>query len=609
MRHLPEPDPGNPDTRSATGYLLWLIRVQWPSMTLGAFWGVVWMVSQALIPAAIGKTLDAGVSARHPAEIWRWSAVVLLLGGVSGAAGILRHRCAVTNFLGAAYRTVQLSARRATELGATLPGRIATGDVVAIGTADASSIGGTMDISARFAGAVVAIVVVAVLLLACDLRIGLTVLIGVPVIMALVGPLLKPMHRRQSEVRALQGRLTGRANDIVAGLRVLRGIGGEPEFAERYRAESQRLRTAGVRVARVESLLESAQVLLPGLFVVGVTWLAARLAVAGDITTGQLVAFYGYAAFLVIPLRTITETWGRFLRAHVAATRVVAVLALRNPLTEGEGARAHAALHATEAEGAGELSDTHSGVTFAPGTFTAVAATDAAEAIELADRLGRYRAADGVTLDGVPVDELPLSRLRQRVLVADNDARLFAGRLADELAPPRLAVRDSGSELETGSASQPEPALENGSAPADAAAVLARTARIDAALRTAAAEDIVEALPEGLDTEVTERGRTFSGGQQQRLRLARALLADPEVLLLVEPTSAVDAHTEARIADRLATARAGRTTVVFTTSPLMLDRAETVVFLSEGRAVAEGRHRELLTTVPAYRAAVTREED
>jgi ABC-type multidrug transport system fused ATPase/permease subunit len=576
VRDLPEPDPGEPDTRSATRYLFWLVGKQWASMALGAFWGVVWMVSQALMPAAIGETIDAGVGAKDSGELWRWSAVVLALGCVTGVAGVLRHRCAVVNWLGAAYRTVQLTVRRATELGATLPGRIATGDVVAVGTADSSSIGATMENWGRFTGAVVSIAVVAVLLLAADVRIGLTVLIGVPVLMALIGPLLKPMHRRQSEVRALQGRLTGRANDIVAGLRVLRGIGGEPEFAERYRAESQRLRSAGVRVARMESLLESAQVLLPGLFVVGVTWLAARLAVSGDITTGQLVAFYGYAAFLVIPLRIITETWGRFLRAHVAAAKVVAVLRLDNPLI------ANPANHKGSAkpDGSGTLADTHAGVSFGPGTFTAVAATDPAQAIELADRLGRYRPADGVTLDGVPVDTLPLSGLRRRVLVADNEARLFAGRLAEELAP-----------------------LSQNQDP--------ETARADltAALHTAAAEDIVEALPEGLDAEVTERGRSFSGGQQQRLRLARALLADPEVLLLVEPTSAVDAHTEARIADRLAAARAGRTTVVFTTSPLMLDRAEHVVFLADGRAAAEGRHRELLATVPAYRATVTREED
>jgi ABC-type multidrug transport system fused ATPase/permease subunit len=595
MRRLPEPDPGLPDTRSATRYLLWLVRKQWASMTLGAFWGVVWMASQALMPAAIGKTIDAGVTAKDTGEIWRWSAVVLALGCLTGTAGIMRHRCAVTNWLSAAYRTVQLTARQATVLGATLPSRIATGDVVAIGTADTSSIGSTMDVSARFAGAVVSVVLVSVLLLSTEVRIGLTVLIGVPLIMALVGPLLKPMHRRQSEVRALQGKLTGRANDIVAGLRVLRGIGGEPEFAERYREQSQRLRFAGVRVARVESVLESAQVLLPGLFVVGVTWLAARLAVSHDITAGQLVAFYGYAAFLVLPLRTITEAWGRLLRAHVAAGKVVRVLALSHPLADGaasepgaaEGTGAAPQPGAAEggtgaAEGTGALADEHSGLRLNPGSFTAVAAADPAEAIELADRLGRYQAADGVTLDGVPLESMPLARVRRRVLVADNDARLFAGRLADELAGA---------------------GTEHGRGVDDAGAAIA------GALHTAAAEDIVEALPEGLDTAITERGRSFSGGQQQRLRLARALLADPEVLLLVEPTSAVDAHTEARIADRLAAARPGRTTVVFTTSPLMLDRAERVVFLTGGRAAAEGRHRELLATVPAYRATVTREED
>ena len=108
---------------------------------------------------------------------------------------------------------------------------------------------------------------------------------------------------------------------------------------------------------------------------------------------------------------------------------------------------------------------------------------------------------------------------------------------------------------------------------------------------------------------VAERGREFSGGQQQRLRLTRALLADPPVLVLVEPTSAVDAHTEARIAARLRDARAGRTTVVCTTSPLVLDRADHVVYVERGRVAAEGTHRELLDTSAAYAACVTRGED
>ncbi|HEX6969000.1 MAG TPA: ABC transporter ATP-binding protein [Micromonosporaceae bacterium] len=567
MRSLPVAEPGTPDHRSPSRYLWWLAAQQWPTLSAGIFFGIVWMGSQALIPAVIGTAIDAGLRARDLGALATWAAVLSGLGLVQAAAGVLRHRMAVYNFLAAAYRTIQLTVAQANRLGATLPKRLAAGEVVSIGTSDISHIGAAMDITARASGAVVATVAVTLLLLHTSVPLGLVVVLGVPLLVAAVGGLIRPLHRRQQAYRNQEAALTTQAGDIVAGLRVLRGVGGEPLFAARYRTESQRLRAAGMRIARVESLLAAAEILLPGLFVALVTWLGARFALRGEITPGQLVSFYGYAAFLVTPLRTFTEAIHKFTQGHVAARRVVRLLGLTPAFTDPPSP-------SRLPDEPGELVDPASGLVIGPGRFAAVAATVPEDAIAIADRLGRYVDGD-VTLAGVPLRNLPLDTVRERILVADNDARLFSGPLRSALDPHGRA---------------------------DDAGLLA-------ALDAASAVDVIEALPDGLDTVIAERGREFSGGQQQRLRLARALITDPEVLVLVEPTSAVDAHTEARIAQRLRTARAGRTTIVTTTSPLVLDRADVVFFIDDGKVVAEGTHRELLCREPRYAALVNRGED
>jgi ABC-type multidrug transport system fused ATPase/permease subunit len=538
------------------------------TVLFGMSMGIVWMVAQAFMPAVIGSAIDAGVTRRDTGALVGWTGLLLFLGVVQAIAGILRHRCAVSNWLQAAYRTIQVVVRHSGHLGAALPRRVATGEVVSVGTNDVDQIGGTLDTSARAMGSVVAIIAVTVILLTSSIPLGLVVVLGVPVLAAVVAVLLRPLHHRQHAYRTETGKLTGRASDIVVGLRVLRGIGGEATFSARYRAESQRVRAAGVRVARVESLLDAAQILLPGLFVAMVTWLGARFAVAGEISVGQLIAFYGYAVFLLFPLRTLIEFADKLTRGHVAARRVVRVLALEPDLAEP--------VSPVDAPDplAVNLTDPDSAVVIRPGRFTAIAAAKPEDAVTIADRLGRY-VDSGARLDGVLLSDLDRATVRELVMVADNEARLFTGRLRDELTGARLMSNE----------------------------------RVQEALRSASAVDIVEALPEGLDSLVAERGREFSGGQQQRLRLARALLADPPVLILVEPTSAVDAHTEARLAARLATARSGRTTVVCTTSPLVLDRADEVLYVESGRLVAQGPHRELLSTSPAYAATVTRGED
>ncbi|MEV6156289.1 ABC transporter ATP-binding protein [Nonomuraea sp. NPDC052129] len=562
MRSLPEADFGMPDIRSPLRYLWWNARAQAPALLGGIGFATAWWLLQALVPAVLGKGIDA-VTAKDTDALLTWSAIMLVIGVLQAFTGIMRHRMAVYNWLAAAYRTVQVTTRQAARLGATLPKRVSTGEVVSVGNSDISHIGNSMEILPRGTGSVVAIIAVTVILISTSLPLGLLVMFGVPLMAVAIGPLLKPLHRRQKTQRDLMGELSTRSADIVAGLRVLRGIGGEQVFAARYREESQRVRAAGVNVSKVESLLEGAQILLPGVLIAVVTGIGASFAIGGEISAGQLVAFYGYAVFLIGPMRTLTEVADKLTKGHVAARRVVRILSIEPEVSGGTGT----------SEG-GVLRDSYSGVTVQPGVMTAIAAALPEDTIAIADRLGRY--ADGdVTFGGVDLATLPMAEIRTRILVADNGARLFTGRLRDE-----LDVRgDSSGE------------------------------RVEQALYAACAEDIIEALPDGLDALVAEAGREFSGGQQQRLRLVRALLADPEVLILVEPTSAVDAHSEARIGERLAKARVGKTTLVCTTSPLVLDRTDHVIYVENGRVLAEGTHRDLLATSPEYAATVTRGED
>jgi ABC-type multidrug transport system fused ATPase/permease subunit len=566
---LPVADPGIPDTRSPARLLLWVARFQVPTLVAGVLFGIGWMVAQALMPFAIGRAIQNGIVNHDNHALALWTLVLLGLGATQAVAGVMRHRCAVSNWLQASFRLAQVVAHHAARAGPAVRNKLSTGEVVATVTNDAMRAGGAFDITARLAGAIVAYFVVAFILLSASVALGLVVLIGVPVLVLLLGFVIKPLQARQLEQREQVGKLTALGADTAAGLRVLRGIGGEAAFFQRYHARSQEVRHAGVRVALPQSTLDAAQVLIPGLFVVFVTWLGGRFALSGKIDVGDLVAFYGYAAFLVIPLRTAAEAVDKITRSHVGAQKMLNVLRVEREILEPESPVA-------EPPAGVPLTDVLSGVVAEPGLLTCIVSSPPEEAGAIADRLGRFGKDDGAVLGDVRLAHLPVETVRRRIVVSEADPVLFSGTLRAGLDPWGRAEDD---------------------------------AEIHSAIAIANAEDVIEALPEGLETTIDERGRSFSGGQRQRLVLARALLSDAELLVLVEPTSAVDAHTEARIAKRLRMARAGRTTVIVTTSPLVLDQADRVVFVEGGRVVMEGTHRELLRTSPSYRWTVTRGED
>ncbi|ANS63494.1 ABC transporter transmembrane subunit [Streptomyces lincolnensis] len=572
IQDLPYPDPGVPDARSGPRFLWWLFRNQLGGQLRSLIWGLLHFGSISMIPFCVGLAVQAVVE--HSGSRLALAGGLLGLCCVGNAVGeTFLHRSAVTNWITAAARVQQLLARKAALLGSALTRRVAAGEVVAVSTGDVEKIGWFVEAFSRFTAAVLTLVLVCVGLVVYEPSLGVVVAVGLPVLALAVLPLLPRATRRADFQREKAGRATELASDTVAGLRVLRGIGGEELFLDRYRGASQEVRHAAVRSARMWSLISAIQVLLPGLLLIAVVWYGVNLARDGRIGVGELVAVYSSVMILTYPLRHFEEIAMAYSFSRPSARRAARVLALERA-TDTEG------ILAAEVP-TGDLYDPATGLLAPAGRLTAVVCGDPDAAGVLAERLGGHPSeqSTSVLLGGVALDDLPLDSARTAVLVQDKDPVLLSGTLRELLDVP--ASGEVGAEE---------------------------------ALAAAQCEDVLAALAQGslgaedaMDARITERGRSLSGGQRQRLALARSLMTDPEVLVLDEPTSAVDSHTEARIAVGVRELREGRTTVVFTSSPLLLDRADRVVLVHEGEVTAVGVHRELVRKDPRYRAVVTRE--
>jgi ABC-type multidrug transport system fused ATPase/permease subunit len=355
------------------------------------------------------------------------------------------------------------------------------------------------------------------------------------------------------------GDLTANAADIVGGLRVLRGIGGDLLFAERYRERSTALRDTGYRVANSSSWIHAMRHSMPIVFVAAITWTGAVLAADGAITIGGLTSAFSFATVFIAVSGNFIGLAHFLVAAWVAAGRLARFLTVGTDVDDGGTVRS----------GGGELRDPDSGLTVPVGGLTALVTAETAPALEACERLARYRDSEAVWGER-PLEEFALAEVRGRIMLLTDEDYLFAGSLAETLP------------------GDPDRAL--------------------AAIETACAADLYTGLGGSLEGRVAEGGQNLSGGQRQRLRLARAIAAEPEVLLAVEPTSAVDAHTESLVAERVAAARAGRSTLVVAASPMWLARADRVVWMVEGKVHAVGSHAELLAD-PAYRRLASHQDD
>lgn len=561
-----------PTARDLAGpyrFPFWLTRSQSRRVALGAALGTCWTVGLAVPPWVLSRAVDEGLVAGDTAALVGWALVLLAVSVLNALLGIGRHRTMTKIRMDASFRSVRATVWHTSRLGASLARRVSAGEVVTVGITDVYTVAQALTVTGPGVGAVIAYAVVAVVLFTMSPLLAAVVLAGVPLLAVAVGPFLHRIERTGGEYRVHQGRLTTRLVDVLAGLRVLNGLGGKTVVAERYGEQSQRLVRRGYRVAGPASWVGALATGLPALFLAAVVWLSARMAATGDITIGEVVAVYGYVAVLVVPVSFFIEGAGDIARARVAGQRIIDLLNL--PVAR------HNDHDAMIPSGHGPLVDPESGVIVRPGLLTALVAARPAEAITVIERLGQLSTDSdpGVTWAGVRIDDVAREEFRRRLVVADNDAEVFAGTVR-EIVAGRLEPDDS---------------------------------RIRAALHVAVAEDVVEALPGGLDAAIAAGGSDLSGGQRQRIRLARAVYATPDVLLGIDPTSAVDANTESAMIDRIREARRDTTTVITTTSPLVLARADEVIVLVDGKASSVGTHAELLRSDPCYRDLVSRAQD
>jgi len=444
------------------------------------------------------------------------------------------------------------------------------GDLLSRAGSDATRVGAFAGVFASAVAAVVVLVVATVVLLRFSLLLGAVILVGTVVLLVVQNQVSGALQRRSAVEQHEQARATALAEDVVRGLRVLKGIGAEQAAAAEYAQVSRGAARAALHATSSGAVVASVGAVLSGAYLTVIAGVGGWLALSGHLGLGEFVSALGLASFVVGPMTVVSATSAAYARALASAARVQEVLAAEPGVRDPAAGAATAVADVPDVRLVGVRAATSTVTAALPaGELTGLVCPDPATAAAVPALLAReYDAAAGqILLDGSDITELPLDVLRGRVLVSPHDAVLLPGSIAENIA----AVAD-------------EP--------------------VGPAAHAAFADQVIDAVPGGAEAHVGDRGETLSGGQRQRIALARALAAHAPVLVLHDPTTAVDAATEDRIAARTAELRAGRTTLVVTTSPAWLSRCDQVVHLT-GTSCSVGTHAELLADA-AYRGVVSR---
>lgn len=542
-------------------------------------------VTEAAVPVAIGLIIDRAVAT---GEVLPIVVSVVGLAALFTALSLAWRYGARLSYAAREREThllrVEIAERALDPRGLTAA---RSGELIAVASGDAEAAGLIIRTVGVALAAATALLVAGAVLLTIHLPLGAGVLLGVPAV-ALALQWLAPLLTRRSEAQqAALADTSGLATDLVGGLRVLRGIGAQDAASRRYVAASRRALAATLRAATMKGLHRGLTTTVNGLFLATIAGVAGWLALHGTLSIGELVAVVGLAQFIAEPVGTFGFCVQWYATSKASAGRIAAVLAAPTRLSPGTREAAGAQAVRVHLDKVSYRSLDGLTLHVRAGELLGVVAYDPRDAQALRALLaGQVPTAEyegALHVDGVPGADLDLAAGRSVVLVEHHSAHLFDGTLRENLLP-----------------AAPDGTPDTVGAQSDGAPDIA------GALLAAAADDVVDAHPDGLDHTLTDGGANLSGGQRQRIALARALVSDPPVLVLHDPTTAVDPVTEEAIAAGIARLRGARCTVLITSSPTLLSRASRVVVVDGGQAVAEGTHADLVDADERYREAVLR---
>ncbi|QNN83514.1 ABC transporter ATP-binding protein [Brachybacterium sp. Z12] len=458
------------------------------------------------------------------------------------------------------------------------------GEVLSIATSDADKASDVLDMLPWVVPSLLTVLAASAYLAVADLWLGLTMLLGIVVMVVVIRVITPTLSARYDDQQSQAAEAAATATDLVHGLRVLQGLGVQSRARASYRRRSQTALRAALVNARYSGISSGLTTLVTGTMLAAVVVLAALRTLDGALSLGVLIAVVGVARYVMGMLQGLSGAPVWWASMSTSARRVrdlysdlgrtvddpelgLGILTtLRDDRGEGRGAAEG------RREGAGGLHLPKLSV--ADGEIVALACADAEDADVVID------AVSGQIDAGARVGEQPITpaarlTLRSDLLVEPHVVDLFDGTLREQLATraPVGSGHDSGDCADSDDDSW-----------------------ADHALHAAGAEDLLRILPDGYDTRILDRGANLSGGQRQRIALARAVAADAPVLVLHDPTTAVDAVTEQNIAEALVAARrrTDRATLLVTRAPALLQAADRVVFMRGGEVLSEGVHTDLM---------------